>query len=66
MTDLTDYDLFAMRPLRFEFQAETERVNMRLPLELLDAVRAAAAKAGVPYRRFIRLALEEALQRKCA
>ena len=61
--DLREYDLSAMRPMRFEFQAKGERVNMRLPRQLLDAVRASAAKAGVPYQRFIRQVLEEAVQR---
>ncbi len=64
--DLTQYDLSEMRPMRFEFQAKSERVNMRLPRQLLDAVRASAAKAGVPYQRFIRQALEDAVHRKHA
>jgi predicted DNA binding CopG/RHH family protein len=64
--DLTEYDLSAMRPIRFEFQPKSGRVNMRLPRQLLDAVRASAAKAGVPYQRFIRQALEDAVQRKRA
>jgi len=62
--DLTDYDLSGMRSVRFEFQPKSERVNMRLPRPLLDAVRASAARAGVPYQRFIRQALEDAVQRK--
>jgi predicted DNA binding CopG/RHH family protein len=64
--DLTEYDLSEMRPIQFEFQPKSERVNMRLPRQLLDAVRSSAAKAGVPYQRFIRQALEEAVQRKRA
>ena len=64
--DLTEYDLSGMRPTRFEFQPKSERVNMRLPRQLLDAVRASAAKAGVPYQRFIRQALEDAVHRKRA
>jgi predicted DNA binding CopG/RHH family protein len=64
--DLTEYDLSGMRPIRFEFQPKGERVNMRLPRQLLDAVRASAAEAGVPYQRFIRQALEDAVQRKRA
>jgi hypothetical protein len=28
-SDLAEYDLSAMRPIRFEFQAKSERVNMR-------------------------------------
>jgi predicted DNA binding CopG/RHH family protein len=61
-SDLTDYDLSGMRMVRFEFQPKSERVNMRLPRPLLDAVKAAAAKAGVPYQRLIRQALENAVQ----
>jgi predicted DNA binding CopG/RHH family protein len=60
--DLTRYDLSALRTMRFEFQPKDERVNMRLPRPLLDAVKASAAKAGVPYQRFIRQALELAVQ----
>lgn len=64
--DLTQYDLSGMRPVRFEFQPKTERLNVRLPQQLLDAVRASAAHTGVPYQRFIRQALEDAVQRKRA
>jgi predicted DNA binding CopG/RHH family protein len=62
--DLSEYDLSKMRPIRFEFQPKSERVNMRLPRQLLDAVRASAAKEGLPYQRFIRHALENAVQLK--
>jgi len=64
--DLTDYDLSGMRPIRFEFQPKSERVNMRLPRQLLDAVQASAARKGIPYQRFIRQVLEDAVQRKRA
>ena len=60
--DLTDYDLSGMRLVRFEFQPKNERVSMRLPKALLDALEAAAAKAGVPYQRFIRQTLEAAVK----
>jgi predicted DNA binding CopG/RHH family protein len=62
--DLTAYDLSGMRTVQFEFEPKRERVNMRLPRRLLDAVKAAAARAGVPYQRFIRQALEAAVQRR--
>ena len=61
--DLTAYDLSPMRSTQFEFAAKEARVNMRLPGDLLAAVKIAASKAGVPYQRFIRRALEEALRR---
>jgi predicted DNA binding CopG/RHH family protein len=61
-SDLTDYDLSQGQIVRFEFQPKDQRVNMRLPRPLLDAVKAKAAKAGVPYQRFIRQALELAVQ----
>lgn len=60
--DLTQYDLSDMKRVRFEFQPKSERVNMRLPKPLLKAVKASAAKAGMPYQRFIRQALEAAVQ----
>src|SRR2546427_821012 len=60
--DLTDYDLSEFRTVLFEFQPKSERVNMRLPKPLLDAVKESAAKAGVPYQRFIRQVLESAIK----
>lgn len=60
-TDLTRYDLSAMHPVRFEFARKSARLNMRLPEELLAAVKDAAADRGIPYQRFIRQALERAL-----
>jgi len=60
-SDLTDYDLSDMRIVQFEFEPKTERVNMRLPRTLLDAVKARAAKQGIPYQRYIRQALESAI-----
>jgi predicted DNA binding CopG/RHH family protein len=62
--DLTAYDLSGMRTVHFEFEPKRERVNMRLPRRLLDAVKAAAARAGVPYQRFIRQALEAAVRQR--
>lgn len=59
--DLSQYDFSDMKPTRFEFAAKAARVNMRLPVQLLDAVKASAAKQGVPYQRFIRQALESAV-----
>jgi hypothetical protein len=47
--------------VRFEFKPKTERVNMRLSKDLLESVKKRAAKAGVSYQRFIRLALERAV-----
>lgn len=62
--DLADYDLSVLKPTRFEFAPKSKRVNMRLPAELLTAVKATAAQRGIPYQRFIRQVLEEAVQRQ--
>tara|TARA_B100000749_G_scaffold223204_2_gene178453 strand:+ start:430 stop:684 length:255 start_codon:yes stop_codon:yes gene_type:complete len=61
--DLTGYDLSALTPTRFEFGSKDARVNMRMPAELLEQVKATAASKGMPYQRFIRQALEQALHR---
>jgi predicted DNA binding CopG/RHH family protein len=59
--DLSEFDLSAMTPTRFEFAAKAARVNMRLPSALLEAVKAKARSQGVPYQRFIRQALVQAV-----
>jgi predicted DNA binding CopG/RHH family protein len=59
--DLTDYDLSSLRMVQFEFEPKSERVNLRVPKRLLDAVKAAAANAGIPYQRYIRQTLEAAV-----
>jgi predicted DNA binding CopG/RHH family protein len=61
-SDLTRYDLSAMKATQFEFSAKEARINMRLPGELLSAVKRAAQQRGVPYQRFIRQTLERALK----
>ncbi len=59
--DLTRYDLSGLQPVRFEFAPKSARLNMRLPEDLLAAVKIAAAASGVPYQRYIRQLLERAL-----
>jgi predicted DNA binding CopG/RHH family protein len=60
--DLSRYDLSAFKHARFEFEKKSARVNMRLPESLLDAVKARAQARGIPYQRFIREALERAVE----
>lgn len=59
--DLTQYDLSGAKPMRFEFERKAARVNMRLPEPLLGAVKKSAKERGIPYQRFIREALEQAV-----
>ena len=59
--DLSEFDLSCSQLVRFELKRKDKSINLRLPESLLDAVRDQAEKDGVPYQRFIRLALEQAL-----
>ncbi|MGB9365100.1 MAG: BrnA antitoxin family protein [Xanthobacteraceae bacterium] len=59
--DLSDYDLSGAQLVRFELKRKDKSINLRLPEDLLDAVRSKAERAGMPYQRFIRLALERAV-----
>jgi predicted DNA binding CopG/RHH family protein len=59
--DLSDLDFSQFKPVQFEFEAKSERVNMRLPKTLLTAVKDIALREGMPYQRFIRQALEHAV-----
>jgi predicted DNA binding CopG/RHH family protein len=62
--DLSLYDVSDMVPMRFELRKKDKSVSLRLPEPLLDAVRQRAASIGIPYQRFIRMAVECALQQK--
>ncbi|KIZ42977.1 MULTISPECIES: BrnA antitoxin family protein [Rhodopseudomonas] len=62
--DLTDYDLSGMVTMQFEMKPKDKSVNLRLPEQLLKAVQQKAEQLGVPYQRFIRMALERALQQR--
>jgi predicted DNA binding CopG/RHH family protein len=59
--DLSKYDLAGAQLMRFEIKRKDKSINLRLSEELYDAVRERAARAGLPYQRFIRLTLEQAL-----
>ena len=45
----------------FEIKPKDKSIKLRLSGELYAAVRKRAARAGVPYQRFIRLTLEQAI-----
>jgi predicted DNA binding CopG/RHH family protein len=62
--DLSDLDFSQFKPVRFEFEKKVARVNMRLPETLLKAVKERAQARGIPYRRLIREALEQAVTRE--
>lgn len=59
--DLTEYAVSGFRPACFEFARKEARMTMRLPVAMLDAVKVRAAARGMPYQRFIREAIERAL-----
>jgi len=59
--DLTRYDLSGMKPVSFEFQPKDKSITMRLPKTLFEAIKEEAERSGVPYQRFIRQTLENAL-----
>lgn len=62
--DLGEYDLSGFTPARFEYEKKTARVNMRLPEPMLNAVKNKARERGIPYQRFIREAIERALDNR--
>ena len=61
--DLADYDLSGGQVVRFEMRPKDKAVSLRLPEKLLEAVRSEAKREGVPYQRFIRMAIESALHK---
>jgi predicted DNA binding CopG/RHH family protein len=59
--DLSKLDFSQFKTVRFEFEKKDEQVNMRIPKQLLAEVKARAKAMGIPYTRFIREALEQAM-----
>ncbi len=59
--DLSNLDFSQFKPARFEFEKKNEQINMRVPKQLLAAVKARAKVRGIPYTRFIRETLERAM-----
>lgn len=61
--DLSDLDFSQFRPAHFEFEKKSERVNMRVPKALLDALKERASHRGIPYTRLIREIMEREISR---
>ena len=62
--DLSKYDLSGAQLVRFEMKPKDKSINLRLSGQLFDATCAAAKRAGIPYQRFIRLMLEQAIHHR--
>ncbi len=61
--DLSSYDLSGFKPMHFEFETKAAALNMRLPQNLLDALKVKAKAKGIPYSRYVRLLLESDVAR---
>lgn len=60
--DLSAYDLSGGTLVTYELQPKSTSISLRLPQTLLAEVRRQAKRAGVPYQRFVRLAIERAVR----
>ncbi len=61
--DLSTYDLSGFKPAQFEFEPKAAALNIRLPQNLLDALKLKARAKGIPYTRYVRLLLESDVAR---
>lgn len=61
-SDLTEYDLSSFKPLSFEFENKTARVNMRFPASQLELIKHEAEKRHIPYQRFMRELVERGMK----
>jgi predicted DNA binding CopG/RHH family protein len=59
--DLSKLDFSQFKAIRFEFEKKDNQINMRVPKQLLEEVKARAKARGIPYTRFIRETLEQAM-----
>ncbi len=59
--DLSKLDFSQFKAARFEFEKKDDQINMRVPKQLLEEVKARAKARGIPYTRFIRETLAQAM-----
>jgi predicted DNA binding CopG/RHH family protein len=62
--DLSQYDLSGFKPMRFEIEPKAAALNMRIPVGLLEAVKAKAKAKGIPYTRYVRMLLEADVEKR--
>ncbi len=60
--DLSKYDFSGFKPVRFEFQKKTARLELRLPEDQLSALKKVAKKQGIPYTRLVRQFIDQGMQ----
>jgi predicted DNA binding CopG/RHH family protein len=58
---VSQLDFSQFKAAHFEFEKKDDQINMRVPKQLLEAVKARAKARGIPYTRFIRETLEQAM-----
>lgn len=49
-------------PVSFEFAPKDTTISLRLSTDLLKAIKAASAKRGIEYQKFIRESIEQAIR----
>jgi predicted DNA binding CopG/RHH family protein len=59
--DVSTVDFSQFKPARFEFDKKYGRISVRMPEQLLEAVKARAKVRGIRYTRLIRETLEQAM-----
>ena len=47
--------------MRFEIERKSAKLTIRLPRSLLERVKAEARARGIPYTRYVRMVLEQAV-----
>jgi predicted DNA binding CopG/RHH family protein len=49
------------KKVTFEFQPKDKTINLRMSEKMLDQVKLASKKEGIPYQRYIRQSIERSL-----
>ena len=60
--DLSEYDLNGFKPVTFEFQKKSARLELRIPEEQLAVLKKLAKEKGIPHTRLVRQFIEQGVQ----
>lgn len=60
--DLSEFDWSQAVPVKMELRRKNSQLNVRLPEDELERVRAAAQREGMPLSRFVRFMIARGMQ----
>lgn len=60
--DLSEYDFSGFKPVQFEFQKKSARLELRISEDQLAELKRVAKEQGIPHTRLVRQFIDQGMQ----